>query len=77
MSRFGWKRVKLIYEKEAQIQVTGENTCYHFMKTVVETIKGKIEYSGIDLDVKYINQTEKMLTESSAGQEYYSGKKAF
>ena len=47
------------------------------MKTVVETIKGKIEYSGIDLDVKYINQTEKMLTESSAGQEYYSGKKAF
>ena len=44
------------------------------MKTVVETIKGKIEYSGIDLDVKYINQTEKMLTESSAGQEYYSGK---
>lgn len=47
------------------------------MKTVVDTIKGKIEYSAIDLDVKYVNQTEKMLTESSAGQEYYSGKTTF
>ena len=70
--RYNWAKAKLIYEKSGQLEVSGVNTCYNFMQTVVEGFKDHIKYSAVNLDIK--NQTEEMLKESSDGQEYYSGK---
>ena len=70
--RYNWAKAKLIYEKSGQLEVSGVNTCYNFMQTVVEVFKDHIKISAVNLDIK--NQTEEMLKESSDGQEYYSGK---
>ena len=60
-----WQKVNLAYEKAGQMEVSGEETCYHLMKSVVQELKNEsIAYNPLDLDIHPNNDTNKMLRDN-------------
>jgi hypothetical protein len=51
MNRYKWRKIALMYEKDQQNEVGGENTCKFIMESIVEEVKyiDKLDYEDGDL----------------------------
>lgn len=51
MCRYKWRKIALMYEKDQQNEVGGENTCKFIMESIVEEVKyiDKLDYEDGDL----------------------------
>lgn len=70
MNRFGWRKLVLMYEKNQQVEVGGEQTCYLFMKTLIYEIQNISNLDYVDGDISLLGSNYSDFLQDKVGVKY-------
>ncbi|XP_063929420.1 atrial natriuretic peptide receptor 1 isoform X2 [Zophobas morio] len=70
MHRYKWKKIALMYEKDQQIELGGENTCKFIMESIIEEVKSVENLDFQDGDLVLLQLSYHYYLEQIVGVNY-------
>ncbi|XP_044257386.1 atrial natriuretic peptide receptor 2-like [Tribolium madens] len=70
MERYKWKKIALMYEKNQQNEVGGENSCKFILSSVVEEVKSVENLKYVDGDLVLLNKDYSNYLKENVGVSY-------